>query len=125
MSILVFVCILLPVYWLGLFLPFLTACESCSGYSRLGSHSPGISLETTLSKIDEANDDIIGNANLNKLKMIDNIDEATDEILKNLDLLRDGNKEWFQKLANNQKVQVLNQITLLRRQKKSNIMLSE
>ena len=57
--------------------------------------------------------------------MIDNIDEATDEILKNLDLLRDGNKEWFQKLANNQKVQVLNQITLLRRQKKSNIMLSE
>ena len=88
-----------------------------------------------MSKIDEAKDDIIdnangnrdqiiGNANLNKLEIIDNIDEATDEILKNLDLLRDGNREWFQKLANKQKVQVLNQITLLRRQKKSNFMLS-
>ena len=44
--------------------------------------------------------------------------------MKNLDLLRDGNREWFQKLANKQKVQVLNQITLLRRQKKSNFMLT-
>ena len=127
----------------------LTACDGCS--------EDDISLALTLSKIDEAKDDIIdnangnrnqiidnangnrgqiidnangnrdqiiGNANLNKLEIIDNIDQATDEILKNLDLLRDGNREWFQKLANNQKVQVLNQITLLRRQKKSNFMLS-
>ena len=74
--------------------------------------------------IDEAKDDTIGTANLNKLEMIENIDEATDEILKNLDVLRDGNQEWFQNLANNQKVGVLNQITLLRRQKNSNFMLS-
>ena len=44
--------------------------------------------------------------------------------MNNLNLLRDENKEWFQRLENNQKVQVLNQITLLRRQKKANFMLS-
>ena len=44
--------------------------------------------------------------------------------MNNLNLLRDENKEWFQRLENNQKVQVLNQITLLRRQKNANFMLS-
>jgi len=125
------------------------ACDGCS--------EDDISLALTLSKIDEAKDDIIDNANgnrnqiidnangnrgqiidnangnrdqiienanLNTLEIIDNIDEAKGEIMKNLDLLRDGNREWFQKLANTQKVQVLNQITLLRRQKKSNYMLT-
>ena len=88
-----------------------------------------------MSKIDEAKDGIIGNANgnrdqivgnanLNKIEIIDNIDEAKGEIMNNLNLLRDENKEWFQRLENNQKVQVLNQITLLRRQKKANFMLT-
>ena len=105
----------------------LTACDGCS--------EDDISLALTLSKIDEAKDDVIDNANgnrdqiienanLNTLEIIDTIGEAKGEIMKNLDLLRDGNREWFQKLANKQKVQVLNQITLLRRQKKSNFMLT-
>ena len=83
-----------------------------------------ISLNTTLSKINEAKDQIIANANVNKLEIIDNIDEAKGEIMNNLNLLRDENKEWFQRLENNQKVQVINQITLLRRQKEANFMLS-
>ena len=83
----------------------------------------GVSLKTTLSKIDEAKDQIIADANVNKLEIIDNIDQAKGEIMNNLNLLRDENKEWFQKLENNQKVQVFNQITLLRRQKNANFML--